>query len=274
MSRPLIDAAKALWRARLTSAYLAVLLVTTIVRHTVARPTAVQLLHASSTDVVNLEHDPLRAMTAAALWVAGAGWLPWALVIAVTLAPLERRLGVVRMVAVFVSGHVIGTLLTELPLAVGVALGWLPASDRVRMDYGVSYGVATAIVVVAGMARPRLRHLLLGITAATLLADIVIDFDMTTAGHIIAVAVGFAWWPLVRRWGLWARFDRRSLWLDASRPMVGTGSTASDPEGGQSAVGISAGLHRADHRPALRRGADGHVVGGAQRREVVRGVDH
>jgi hypothetical protein len=199
-----------------------VLLATSVIRKLVDHRTALALLHASSTDVVHLEHDPVQSMLAAAMLVAGAPWLPWAVLILVTVAPLERTLGAGRTVLVFVSGHVMGTLLTEVPIALSIAFGWLPHSEATRLDFGVSYGVATCAVVTAGLARGLPRWALLVATLGTIGATAVMDPDMTQAGHAIASLTGFGWWWWLSGRGLLGSRGAAGLWL---RP-IGTATPA------------------------------------------------
>lgn len=177
-----------------TCAYLAVLLATSVVRHLLDHRTALTWLHASSTNVVHLEHDPVQSLLAAALLVAGAPWLPWAVVILAVVAPLERLLGARWTAGIFLSGHVLGTVLTEAPIALCIAAGWLPHSLAYQLDFGVSYGVATCAVVVAGLARPRPRTVVLAVIGVVLVASTIIDPDMTQAGHAIAALTGLGWW--------------------------------------------------------------------------------
>ncbi|CAM5576962.1 Integral membrane protein OS=Streptomyces antimycoticus OX=68175 GN=SSPO_037230 PE=4 SV=1 [Streptomyces antimycoticus] len=78
------------------------------------------------------------------------------------LGALERRVGGVRTAGVFLLGHVLATLLTELPVAASVAVGHLPDSSLRRLDYGVSYGLIACATALAGLLVPRPRWVLLG----------------------------------------------------------------------------------------------------------------
>lgn len=198
-----------------TCGYLLLLLATSIIRRLVDHRTAIAWLHASSTDVVHLEHDPVQSLLAAAMLVAGLPWLPWAVLILVTVAPLERNLGAGRTAVIFVSGHVLGTLLTEVPVALSIAAGWMPHSAAYRLDFGVSYGVATCAVALAGLARGATRAAVLGITVALIAATAIVDPDMTEAGHALAALVGFGWWWWLAGRGLLGRCSVTDLWLTA-----------------------------------------------------------
>ncbi len=187
--------------APLTTSFLAVLLATTLLLRHVSARVADALLAASSTDVAHLAHDPVRVLLASTLWLPGRVWLPYAVVFALALAPLERRVGPWWALAVFLSGHVVATVLTEGPIALGIAVHWLPASAAHRMDVGVSYGMYTALGAAAGLLEPRARWVALGAVATTVLVPFVLDLDLTTVGHVLSLAIGVAWWPWLSRRG-------------------------------------------------------------------------
>jgi len=81
------------------------------------------------------------------------------------MAPLERRIGIRRVALVFLSGHVLATLLTELPIASGVALGCGAAlegpaeGDELgqRGGDGVLMASMNQLIVVQPLARSGLR---------------------------------------------------------------------------------------------------------------------
>ena len=58
----------------------------------------------------------------------------------VVLTALERRIGGLRTAGVFLLGHVLATLATEVPVGLAVLVGHLPATSLHRLDYGVSFG--------------------------------------------------------------------------------------------------------------------------------------
>ncbi|MFD0446322.1 rhomboid-like protein [Streptomyces indonesiensis] len=115
------------------------------------------LLASSSTDVFHLSQRPLLTLLVSALWAVGGITSPYLAVFPLVLGALERRLGGVRTAAVFLLGHVLATLLTEVPVAVSVAAGHLPDSSLRRLDYGVSYGLIACAAALAGLLSPRRR---------------------------------------------------------------------------------------------------------------------
>ncbi|WP_333776680.1 rhomboid-like protein, partial [Streptomyces sp. IBSBF 3136] len=183
-----------------TFAYTAALAVTSLVA-ALADPALVHALQqASSTDVAHLVRTPLLALLASALWIAGGVLSPYATAFVLVLSALERRVGAARAAGVFLAGHVLATLATEVPVGLAVLSGRLPDTSLHRLDYGISFGVAACVGALAGLLAPRLRRPLLTLVAGMLIGDLAASRDpMTDWGHLIALAIGVATWPWVRR---------------------------------------------------------------------------
>ncbi|MEU4465215.1 rhomboid-like protein [Streptomyces sp. NPDC024017] len=159
------------------------------------------LLQGSSTDVAHLVRTPELVLIGSALWVAGGVTSPFAIAFVLVLTALERRIGGVRTAGVFLLGHVPATLATEVPVGLAVLAGHLPATSLHRLDYGVSFGVAAGIGALAGLLPLWLRLPLLTGFGWMLLQDLLAFTDpMTNWGHVIALGIGIATWPVVRRW--------------------------------------------------------------------------
>ncbi|MER6978396.1 rhomboid-like protein [Streptomyces carpinensis] len=189
-----------------TCVYAAILLVTSLVSR-YADPATVNALYQScSTDVSHLVRTPLLVLPASALWIAGGITSPYSLCFLLVLTALERRTGGLRTAGVFLAGHVLATLATEVPIGLAVLAGRLPDSALHRLDYGISFGVAASVGALAGLLTPWLRWPLLTVFVGMVLADLLTFTDpMTSSGHLISVGVGVASWPLVRRWHRAAR---------------------------------------------------------------------
>ncbi|QJT04038.1 hypothetical protein G9272_30235 [Streptomyces asoensis] len=186
--------------APFTLSYAAVLAVTSsVTAH--AGPTLVHALHqGSSTDVAHLVRTPVLVLVASALWVAGGFASPFTLGFLAVLTTLERRIGGVRTAVVFLLGHVLATLATEVPVGLAVLVGRLPDSSLHRLDYGISFGVAASVGALAGLLGPWLRWPLLAAFGGMLLQDLIAFTDpMTNWGHLIALAIGVGTWPWLRR---------------------------------------------------------------------------
>ncbi|MEV0635026.1 rhomboid-like protein [Streptomyces sp. NPDC050619] len=184
-----------------TFGYTAVLALTALVTDH-ADPALVHTLHqASSTDVAHLVQTPVLVLLASALWIAGGMLSPFAIGFVFVLTALERRTGGARTACVFLLGHVLATLATEVPVGLGVLVGHLPDSSLHRLDYGVSFGVAACVGALAGLLTPWLRWPLLAVFGGMLVLDLLAFTDpMTSYGHLISLGIGVATWPAVRRW--------------------------------------------------------------------------
>ncbi|WP_327719357.1 hypothetical protein OG381_31155 [Streptomyces sp. NBC_00490] len=184
-----------------TFGYAAVLAVTSLVTE-YADPSLVHtLLQGSSTDVAHLVRTPVLVLFASALWIAGGIASPYVLGFLLVMTALERRIGGLRAAGVFLLGHVLATLATEVPVGLAVLAGHLPDTSLHRLDYGISFGVAAATGALAGLLPPWLRWPLLGLYGAMLVQDLLAFTDpMTEWGHLMALAIGVATWPVVRRW--------------------------------------------------------------------------
>ncbi|MFF8941382.1 rhomboid-like protein [Streptomyces sp. NPDC014864] len=184
-----------------TFGYAAVLAVTSLVARCVDPALMNVLYQGSSTDVAHLVRTPLLVLTSSALWVAGGIASPYALCFLLVLTALERRVGGLRTAGVFLFGHVLATLATEVPVGLAVLGGLLPDSSLHRLDYGISFGVAAGVGALSGLLAPWLRWpLLLGFLGMQVPDLIAYTDPMTSSGHLISVGLGAASWPVVRRW--------------------------------------------------------------------------
>jgi hypothetical protein len=191
-------------RTPFTFWYLVLLLITTIVLHSVDACTEHDLLAWSSTNVDQLRHAPIRVMLASALWLPGLRWVPSAVTFSLVPAPVERRLGSRWTVAVFASGHVLATLVTELPIAWLVQVGDLPDSWADILDVGVSYGFFCTLGVLAGLLAGRLRWLGLAAAEAFVIGALMLDTELSSIGHVVALNLGVTlWWPWLAGRGMY-----------------------------------------------------------------------
>lgn len=156
-------------------------------------------LEGSSSDASNLVHRPLLALIASGLWVAGGLMSPSILLFLLVLGALERRVGGWRTAGVFALGHVLATLLTELPVAVSVASGHLPPSSLDRLDYGISYGLFASLAALTGLLARWARWTVLTGVGTMLVIDLIELADpLTNWGHVLAVLIGVGCWPPLR----------------------------------------------------------------------------
>ncbi|MCW2526917.1 MAG: hypothetical protein JWM76_1777 [Pseudonocardiales bacterium] len=197
----------------------------------------------ASTDVQNLVSRPVSAIVASAVLIPDQDWIVTVALVALAAIPLERRIGSLRTMAVFASGHVLATIATEGFVAVRIALGSLPDSEANRVDVGSSYGMWAlfgALFYFAGRHRRYvvvLAFAYLGVQAGRS-PDV-----LTSSGHLISLAIGLCWWPVLTRSHVSAGRARQDG-LYADRFL--------EPEFGQGAVAADAHVAR---RAATRRGA-------------------
>lgn len=184
-----------------TFGYAALLAFTSLIA-ALAPPSLVYALYqGSSTDVSHLVRSPAVVLVASALWIAGGLVSPYAVAFVLVLTALERRIGGGRAACVFLAGHVLATLATEVPVGLAVLAGRLPVTSLHRLDYGISFGVAASTGALAGLLVPWLRWPLLAFAAGVLLDDLLAYEDpMTNWGHLIALTIGVSAWPATRRW--------------------------------------------------------------------------
>ncbi|MFF4379457.1 rhomboid-like protein [Kitasatospora sp. NPDC001547] len=187
-------------RTPFTLGYLAVVGATTTFAR-IADPELVQRLQeASSSDGHNLLQHPLRALVLSGFWVAGEAWMPYLWGFALTIAPLERRVGPARAAAVFAAGHVAATLLSQGVVITAVETGRMAPEVMDHLDIGVSYGVLACLGAVAGLLSWRGRLLALGGAGLMIAEQIATDRDVVTGvGHPAAVLAGVALWRWLRR---------------------------------------------------------------------------
>jgi hypothetical protein len=149
----------------------------------------------ASTNVANLEHEPIGPLVLSA-FVGPGYFLVWPVLIALAVFGANRAFGNARTALICVAGHVIGSLVSEGIVAYRVDAGQLPVTDRYLTDVGPSYVVVSAIViaVVAGTWLAR---------AAAALDFAVLVFgghifgglshlDVSAVGHLTALATAAA----------------------------------------------------------------------------------
>ena len=153
------------------------------------RPTS--LVHFASTSLHNLSDHPLLAILLSVFTLAN-GWEEWATWFALSIVwiAVEVRLGWVRALVSFVSGHVLATVGLALVQAVAVANHLAAVSlAGVGDDVGASYGfVALAGAGLAHAVRRDRRWL--AATPALVLISVIDVGWWTILGHAMAIAIG------------------------------------------------------------------------------------
>jgi membrane associated rhomboid family serine protease len=195
-----------------TSAYVLVLVITTAILSSSSERSEDQLLFAVSTNLHQLADVPIRVLVASAFWTSG--WSDLALTIvlfAAILAPVERRLGSRRMLLAFAAGHLGATLIVAAGLWIGIHLGAVPQADVVARDVGVSYGFFAVAALAGYLLDRRYRIGYFAAIAGYLVAEAALHHTFTDFGHLSALAIGLACYPIVdaKAAPLRARLPRR-----------------------------------------------------------------
>lgn len=184
--------------APLTYTWLAVLLATTLVQHSLTARTLRTLLQSTSTNLHHLASDPLRVLLQSLLWIDGSYWWPYLLIFTVFLAPAERWLGHLRWAVVGLICHVGATYLGEGYLY--WAIQKAAASPRLidARDVGVSYFVVGIVGVLFYRVPRRWRWGYLGAAVLLIGGALILRTNFTSLGHLCALAIGLACYPLAR----------------------------------------------------------------------------
>src|SRR5690349_1547612 len=104
----------------------------------------------ASTNVANLEHEPVLPLLLSA-FVAPGYIATWPVLIALALFGANRAVGNARIALVCLAAHVIGTLVSEGIVAYRVDTGQRSAASRHLTDVGPSYVVVAAVVVALAL---------------------------------------------------------------------------------------------------------------------------
>lgn len=179
-----------------TFLYAGVIMLTTWIVAGSNQRLASALLRDQSTNLSNLRHHAIDVLLRSAFWSGSSYALPTIALLAVVLAPAEFWLGTRRAILVFAIGHIGATLLTAAGLQLALHFGRAPHGIERTIDVGVSYGT----VCVAGVLAYRLPGPWRYAWAAGLLAvfgvKAALGGDFSDYGHMAALLLGFACYPL------------------------------------------------------------------------------
>ncbi len=186
--------------APVTSVYLFVLLVTTWVLQTSSAQVADRLLLERSTNLARLARDPIRVLVSSAFWLPAAWQLVvWAPLLFLVVAPVERRLGRRRTIGVLAAGHVGATLLTAAGLWLALRADAVERNVVHARDVGPSYAFFAVAACLAFLLDRRLRATYLAALLGFAVLAVALSTTFTDFGHLLAIAIGLACYPLARR---------------------------------------------------------------------------
>ncbi|WP_042368248.1 rhomboid-like protein [Streptacidiphilus neutrinimicus] len=201
-------------RAPGTFVWLTILFATTVVLRHVNPHTADRILRRHSTNLHYLSVSPIRVLITSGFYIAGGGWFFYFVLYNIFHVPAERWLGTVRWLAVVLIAHVGATYISEGVLLWAIDHDMAPEKARYTLDYGVSYALAGIEAVLVYLITKPWRY----VYAAGLLLfyafGVVRSRDFTSIGHLSAVLLGLACYPLTRsRPGSWdPAATARTLW--------------------------------------------------------------
>jgi hypothetical protein len=156
----------------------------------------------ASTNVANMEHEPVGPLVLSALIAPGYFGL-WPVLIALAVFGANRALGNTRTALVCVAGHVIGSLVSEGIVAYRVDAGQLPVADRHLTDVGPSYVVVSAIVIALIGGTSLARALALLDFAILVFGGQIFSglshLEVAAVGHLTAIFTAAAAIGLIRR---------------------------------------------------------------------------
>jgi hypothetical protein len=176
-----------------------VLLVTTLLQHALPLRRLHALLQKESTNLHHLTTDPIRVLLESLLWIDGRYWWPYLVVFTVFLAPAERWLGHLRWLAVGLICHICATYLSEGYLYWTIQEA--EASPRLidARDIGVSYFVVGIVGVLVYRIASPWRWVYLVAAILVFAGMFAVRTDFTQLGHLCALLLGLACYPLTRR---------------------------------------------------------------------------
>lgn len=184
--------------AKLTFAWLTLLAMTTVVQNILPRMHLRELLHHESTNLHHLAANPVRVLITSLLWTDGYAFWPYLVMFCLFLAPAERRLGSLRFVIVGLTAHVLATYLSEGYLYWQIQEAMISPRYLNARDVGVSYFiVGTMGVLTYFIARPW-RWWYLGAAVVWFAVPVAVSDAFTPVGHLCALLIGLAAYPLTR----------------------------------------------------------------------------
>jgi hypothetical protein len=195
----------AAWRfvssAPLTYLWLIVLLITTIIQHSLSRRALHFVLIHASTNLHDLATDPLHVLFYSLLWIDGRWWTPYLLLFTLFVAPAEQWLGQIRWLTVGLTAHVVATYISEGLLYLEIQYHQAPERLVHARDVGVSYFMVGVIAVLAYRVATPWRWGYLAILIAVFAVPLIIDANFTAIGHFSAIFIGLLFYPVARARG-------------------------------------------------------------------------
>ncbi|MGW4246072.1 rhomboid-like protein [Nocardia sp. NPDC004722] len=150
-----------------------------------------RLIFSASTNLRNMQKDPIQVLLASAFWTDGG--FPWGdILILVTLMALaERWLGSLRWIFVVAVGHVGATLITVLGIAHKIDKNLIPTRVAFASDVGPSYGISAMLAAITFRLRGPARWLWAACMLVWYAYGVYDSRTFTDYGHFFALIIGF-----------------------------------------------------------------------------------
>ncbi|MER6050502.1 rhomboid-like protein [Streptomyces sp. NPDC001793] len=155
------------------------------------------LLHRTSSNIHELNEHPVPSLLISGFWIEQPGsFLLYVAMFELVHANVERWMGSWRWLLTVGAAHVAATLASQELVLLAIEGHRLPRSMTHVVDIGVSYGLAAAAGVLTYRLRPPWRYGYLVGLLAFFGVPLATGATFTDFGHAIALALGFAAWPL------------------------------------------------------------------------------
>ncbi|WP_405839942.1 rhomboid-like protein [Streptomyces platensis] len=155
------------------------------------------LVHRTSSNIHELNEHPLPSLLISGFWIERPeSFLLYAVMFELLHANVERWTGTARWLLTVGGAHIAATLASQELVLLAIEGHRLPRSMTHVVDIGVSYGLAAAAGLLTYRLRPPWRY---GYLAGVLVffgIPLLTGATFTDFGHAIALAMGFAAWPL------------------------------------------------------------------------------
>ncbi|MGQ4596305.1 rhomboid-like protein [Nocardia sp. R6R-6] len=176
-----------------TAGYLAGLIIVSVVFSVLSDSAQTRMVLHASTNLHNLLSGRVATLLSSA-FVIGDVVGAWVIIplLAGLLALAELRFGALRLIRVFLAGHVGTTLFVAAGLWVGVEAGWVPASIRWSEDVGVSYGAMALVGALVAALPSRWRGAWATAWLAVAIGGVLTAQTFTHVGHLVAFTIGTA----------------------------------------------------------------------------------
>lgn len=151
-----------------------------------------EIIDATSTNLHNLQRDPLAVMVASAFVLPSHAGIVGIPLVGAVVGVAERWLGSAATVVTFFIGHVGATLVVANGLIVALRAGAVTRSEVHANDVGMSYGLFCVAGMLTWMMPPRWRWWWVAGLAATAGVTTLFVGGPTGVGHVTATLIGFA----------------------------------------------------------------------------------